>query len=244
MNITNVHRRSLMTKTAPLPTPSAELRAAAPDLARRLGLTLGGLCTAIGPIAAGKSPVAALITLVWKHIFRRRGRLEALLTRVAAGWLPRPPTPRPTTTAKQPTAPEPVAPAPLAPDRPHIGPPTLGRLPRGRAWLVRIVGYQAAGFGSQLDHLLADPAMAEFVACVPSAARMLRPLCRALGISPPALGFPPPPPPRQVKPARPKRAAQSAISQVYAALALQPAPAPARDEAWPWLVPRPVWRLP
>jgi hypothetical protein len=230
-----------MTKTAPPPTPSAELRAAAPDLARRLGLTLGGLCTAIGPIAAGKSAVAALITLVWKHIFRRRGLLEALLARVAAGWLPRPATPRPTPTAKQPTARE-----PLAPDRPHIGPPLLDPLPRGRAWLVRIVGYRAAGFGSQLDHLLTDPAMAEFVAAVPSAARILRPLCQALGISPPALGFPPPPPPRPAKPARPKRAAQSAISQVYAALAAQPAPAPApaRQEAWPWLVPRPVWRIP
>jgi hypothetical protein len=233
-----------MTKTAPPPTPSAELRAAAPDLARRLGLTLGGLCTAIGPIAAGKSAVAALITLAWKHIFRRRGLLEILLARVAAGWLPRPATPRALTPRPGATAKEPTASAPLAPDRPHIGPLPLDPLPRGRAWLVRIVGYRAAGFGSQLDHLLTDPAMAEFVACVPAAARILRPLCRALGISPPALGFPPPPPPRQVKPARPKRAAQSAISQVYAALAAQPTPAPARDEAWPWLVPRPVWRIP
>jgi hypothetical protein len=227
-----------MTKTAPPPTPSAELRAAAPDLARRLGLTLGGLCTALG-VVVGKSPAAALLTLAWKHIFRRRGLLEALLARVAAGWLPRPVAPRPTPTAKQPAARE-----PLAPDRPHIGPLPLDPLPRGRAWLVRIVGYRAAGFGSQLDHLLTDPAMAEFVAAVPSAARMLRPLCQALGISPPALGFPPPPPPRPAKVARPKRAAHSAISDVYAALAMQPAPAPARQEAWPWLVPRPVWRIP
>ena len=72
------------------PTPSDTLRAAAPDLARRLGLTLGGLCTAIGLglrgyDAAGK----ALAELAWKHVFRARHRLEALLARVAAGWLPR-----------------------------------------------------------------------------------------------------------------------------------------------------------
>jgi hypothetical protein len=229
-----------MTEPAPRPTPSAELRAAAPDLARRLGLTLGGLCTALG-VVVGKSPAAALLTLAWKHIFRRRGLLEILLARVAAGWLPRPPTPRLTATTKQPAARE-----PLAPDRPHIGPPPLDPMPRGRAWLVRLAGYRAAGYGSQLEHLLADPAMAEFVAAVPAAARILRPLCQALGISPPALGFPPPPPPRPAKPARPKPAAHSAISQVYAALALQPAPAPApaRQETWPWLVPRPVWRIP
>jgi hypothetical protein len=89
---------------------------------------------------------------------------------------------------------------------------------------VRVAGWRAAGSGSQLDHLLTDPAMAEFLAAVPAAARMLRPLCRTLGIAPPVLGFPPPKPP---KPARPKRVAQSAIAQVYAAMGALPAPEPA-----------------
>jgi hypothetical protein len=222
-----------MTEAAPRPTPSAELRAAAPDLARRLGLTLGGLCTAIGLSVRGASPAGkALAELVWKHVFRMRHRLDALLARVAAGWLPRPATPRAPAVAADPTVPR----------RTRVCGPALGAMPRSRACLIRVVGYQAAGYASQLEHLLTDPAMAEFVASVPGAARMLRPLCRVLGISPPVLGFPPPPPPRPAKPARPKPAAQSAISQVYAALALQPAPA--REESWPWLVPRPVWRIP
>jgi hypothetical protein len=221
------------------PTPSDTLRAAAPDLARRLGLTLGGLCTAIGLglrgfDAAGK----ALAELAWKHVFRARHRLDALLARVAAGWLPRPRAARIVGRGAAGTAPS--APDPEAPPRPHVGPPALGRLPRGRGCVVRVVGYQAAGYASQLEHLLADPAMAELVANVPAVGRMLRPLCRALGISPPVLGFPPPPPPRQVKPVRQPRGTPSAISQIYAALAMEPAPA-STPGAWEvrrrWVLP-------
>jgi hypothetical protein len=153
-----------------------------------------------------------------------RHRLETLLTRIAAGWLPRP---RPVATRRAATAePSPAASNPDDPPRPHVGPPPVARWPRGRACLVRVVGYQAAGYGSQLEHLLADPAMAEIVAKIPSFGRMLRPLCRVLGISPPVLGFPPPPPPRPAKPARQPREKPSAITQIYEALALTPAPAP------------------
>jgi hypothetical protein len=201
--------------TAVSPTPSDTLRTAAPDLARQVGLVLGGLCTAIKLGSIGKTLVQALIDLAFMRVSRTRHRLERLLARVAAGWLPGPTAPR-----------APVVADPAVPRRRRVGAPALGRLPRGRMWLVRMLGYHVAGSGSQLDHLLADPAMAEFVAAVPAAARMLRPLCRTLGISPPVLGFPPPKPP---KPARPKRVAQSAIAQVYAAMGALPAPEPRPD---------------
>jgi hypothetical protein len=162
--------------------------------------------------------VQALIDLAFMRVSRTRHRLERLLARVAAGWLPGPTAPR-----------APVVADPAVPRRTRVGAPALGRLPRGRMWLVRMLGYHVAGSGSQLDHLLTDPAMAEFVAAVPSAARMLRPLCHILGISPPALGFPPPPNPRPAKPPRQKRVAQSAIAQVYAALNALPAPEPRPD---------------
>jgi hypothetical protein len=219
-----------MTATAPRPTPSATLRAAAPDLARRVGLTLGGLCTAIGLSLRGASPAGKVLAdLAWRRVFTMRHRLEALLTRIAAGWLPRP---RPAATRRAAaTEPSPAAPdADATPPRPHVGPPPVARWPRGRACLIRVVGYQAAGFGSQLEHLLADPAIAEIVANVPSFGRMLRPLCRVLGIAPPVLGFPPPLPPRPAKPARQPREKPSAITQIYQALAMTPAPAPA---PWP-----------
>jgi hypothetical protein len=207
-----------MTPTLARPTPSAELRAAAPDLARRLGLVLGGLCTAIKLGTAGKSVVRALIDRAFNKVNRTRTRLERLLARIAAGWLPRPAAPRA----------EPAAPRdPAAPRRTRVCAPALGRWPRGRTWLVRMAGYHAAGSGSQLEHLLTDPAMAELVAAVPSVRRLLRPLCHTLGISPPVLGFPPPPPPRPAKRAQPKREAPSAISRVFEALRALPAPEPA-----------------
>ena len=50
------------------------------------------------------------------------------------------------------------------------------------AWLVRVAGYQAAGYGSQLRHLLGQPEMVELLKASPQAARILRPVCRMLAI--------------------------------------------------------------
>ena len=55
-------------------------------------------------------------------------------------------------------------------------------LPRRFGWLVQLVGYQAAGRGSQLAHLLGDPEMVALVRDVPQARRILAPLCRMLGV--------------------------------------------------------------
>ncbi len=44
---------------------------------------------------------------------------------------------------------------------------------------------QAAAAASQLQHLLADPAMADLLAAAPQAGRLLRPLCQMLGVRPP-----------------------------------------------------------
>ena len=56
-------------------------------------------------------------------------------------------------------------------------------LPRRFGWLVHLVGYQAAGRGSQLAYLLADPQMVALVRDVPQAQRILAPLCRMLGVA-------------------------------------------------------------
>jgi hypothetical protein len=56
-------------------------------------------------------------------------------------------------------------------------------LPRRFGWLVHLVGYQAAGHGSQLAHLLGDPEMVALVRDVPQARRILAPLCRMLGVA-------------------------------------------------------------
>ncbi|MBC7634151.1 MAG: hypothetical protein H7251_00975, partial [Acetobacteraceae bacterium] len=55
-------------------------------------------------------------------------------------------------------------------------------LPQGRGWLVRELGWEAAGCASQLQALLDDPAMRAALAALPAAGRILRPLCRMLGV--------------------------------------------------------------
>ncbi len=49
-------------------------------------------------------------------------------------------------------------------------------------WLVRLAAYEAAGFGSQLRAMLAQPEMRALLAAAPQAARALRPLCRMLAV--------------------------------------------------------------
>ena len=55
-------------------------------------------------------------------------------------------------------------------------------LPRRFGWLVRLVLYQAAGYGCQLRVILEQPEMVELLQASPQAVRILRPLCRMLGV--------------------------------------------------------------
>ncbi len=50
------------------------------------------------------------------------------------------------------------------------------------AWLVREVGWEAAGLGSQLRAVLETPEMVALLAACPQAVRVLRPVCRMLAI--------------------------------------------------------------
>ena len=70
---------------------------------------------------------------------------------------------------------------------PQVDYPTISvqaRLPGGHGWLVRVLGWEAAGYMSQLDALLAEPAMQMLLAERANAARILRPVCRILGLGP------------------------------------------------------------
>jgi hypothetical protein len=55
-------------------------------------------------------------------------------------------------------------------------------LPRRFGWLVQAGGYQAVGYGLQLQTVLNTPEMVELLAASPQAQRILRPLCRALAV--------------------------------------------------------------
>ena len=76
-------------------------------------------------------------------------------------------------------------------------------LPRRFGWLVIAGGYQAAGYGSQLQTVLNRPEMVELLAASPQAQRMLRPLCRALAMELPWVRGEPPKA-REPKPRKPR----------------------------------------
>ena len=80
------------------------------------------------------------------------------------------------------------------------------KLPQGFAWLVKLLP-ETAVYGSQLQFLFADPAMAALMAAAPnSLGRPVRSLCHMLGIAPPAILAPParPRPPRAIPTAAPE----------------------------------------
>ncbi len=133
------------------------------------------LCRMVAARIAGGRLAGPLIILIWRRLNRMGVRFAALAARHDAGTL-RPPRLRP-------RAPRPARPRPPDP------------LPRGKAWLIRLVP-EAAGGASQLQHLLADAEMVALIAAAPQAGRILRPLCRMLGLRPPAVLALPPRPPR------------------------------------------------
>ena len=56
------------------------------------------------------------------------------------------------------------------------------RFPGRQGWLVRVLGYEAVAYKLQLEHVLAEPGLQDLLAALPAAARLLRPVCRMLGI--------------------------------------------------------------
>ena len=192
------------------PAPiTAELRLLAPDLAGRLGAILGALVALIARRFHRDPRLIPLIIPLWTRITRAARRFERAMARLAAGQPARPSQPTP-----------PVRLAKSGPDRPRPAP-----LPTGRGWLIHVLGYEAAAYASQLEHLLAQPGVAELLAASPAATRILRPLARMLGCN---LGLPAHPP-KTAPPARPPRA------KPRAAAPPRDVTRPALLTKWSWL---------
>jgi hypothetical protein len=177
----------------PPPTPS--------DLSDRFAAILEGLYRATAAAIRGPLPgplPGPLILLICAHLRRISARFAGLAARYAAGTLrpPRAPATEPRATVAHPPPPR---------DKPPRDP-----LPRGYAWLIRLVP-GAAGYGSQLQYLLSQPEMAALIAAIPQMTPLLRPLCRALAAqpTPPLPAYPtrtrPPRPPREKQPRPPRQ---------------------------------------
>ena len=172
---------------------------ATPSPAERFALILDGLCSAVAARGGGRDRLAGpLVILIWSRLRRIAAQVAALAARIAAGRQRRYPARRP-----------PRATPRRAPHR---------TLPHGPAWLLALVP-QASGYGSQLQHLLAEPEFAALVDAAPQMRRLLRPLCRMLAVRPPAvLALPP-------RPAQP-----GASARPSAGVPPPPAPPPPRRE--------------
>ncbi len=194
---------------------------APPDLSRRLTLVIEALRRVIAARAGRDRAAVPIVLLVWPYLHRLAARFEALARRVRAGGsVVATPRTRPASLAPPSPAPPSLAPPSLAP---RCRPP---RPPRSFAWLIRLAP-DAAQLGGQIRHLLADPELASLLAAAPQAGRILRPLCRMLGILPgpdlPAALFRPRGPPRS--PAQPLPPAASPV--------LEPSAAPSPAPQWP-----------
>ena len=158
----------------------------------------------LSPVLAARFTriIALLYEIVAEHGVRQlhNGSLTILIynriRHIAQGFLARATVPprRGATTPRPPRAP--AAPAPAA-GTPRIGAPPMGtalpprtepdgpppRLPRGHAWLLKLM-HPTAGARSLLLELLCEPEVAALLAARPELARLLRPLCHALSIPP------------------------------------------------------------
>jgi hypothetical protein len=132
---------------------------------------IDGLCAAVAAHGVRGLLTAPLILLLWSRLRRMAVRARRLANRMAAG--------APLSTPRRQAAPR------SRPSRPYV------RLPRGVLWLVKVVPATASG-AAGLRFLLDDPEMAALTDSPPMR-RLLRPLCRMLGVKPPPAAKPAPP---------------------------------------------------
>jgi hypothetical protein len=135
-----------------------------------------------------RGPLFPLMDAAHTRLRLMVNRLTALVARWRAGTLPKP---RPSR-AGQPRKPR---------DPPKV------KLPNGQMWLVKLV-QETAQIRGQLEHLLTNEELQEFLKAVPQAGRILRPLCKMLGADPtltPAILRPSIPKPRKPRPARERK---------------------------------------
>ena len=156
---------------------------------------------------------AALIIPLWQHLTRAAQRLDRLFARLAAGPLP----------SRKSRA------------NNHSGPRRKSPFPTAHAWLIRVLGFEAAAYASQLVALLADPAAADLLENT-AARRTLAPIRRMLGL---------PPAPRPVIPAAASVAPPPSAPSRKAPPRPQPIPLlptldpPRKGRRRPWWLPPP-----
>jgi hypothetical protein len=187
----------------------------ATNLSRGFAQIVEAMCQAIAARAARDVASAALLVLLWSRLRRLARRLASVAERAAAGTLD-----TPNRRLSVVATPRRRAPSPW---------------PRGLRALARLAP-EVMCFGGQLRRLLAEPEIAALLAATPRLGRHVRPLCRLLGVEPPATPPPAAPPPSVPAPSvsapRPPRAEARAapeppVPRPLALLRVSAAPKPA-----------------
>ncbi len=149
-------------------------------LAGRFARFIGGLREAMATGAEHNPVLMDLAARLWNRLTEAAERFAAIAAHPVARSRRRPaePTPMPADALPADAAP----PWSRAPRR---------TLPRSYGWLARMAP-ETVPSGIEFAYLLAQPEMTELLATAPRLWRVLRPLCRMFGITPPE-ALPPPP---------------------------------------------------
>ena len=134
----------------------------APELARRFAVIMGGLATLIARRFLKMPHLSRFTVRLWNYLSRSVRRFHRALTATTKPQTKRARAARAARTDAGRLRPEP--------------------LPAGRGWIVRELGWEAAAYLGAMESLLAEVAARTTGAGLPQAARILRPVCRMLGI--------------------------------------------------------------
>ena len=135
---------------------------------QRLTTILAALAALVAARLLHHPTLARQIIPLWTYITHLPRRIERTLTH--------PPRPRPPRPPREDPEPEDESEPPS--DQP--APRPRWHLPTSKIWLVRVLGWEAAGYASQLRCLLAEPGAQAILAASPAAERRLLPLARIL----------------------------------------------------------------
>ena len=140
---------------------------------QRLTTILAALAALVAARLLHHPTLARQIIPLWTYITHLPHRIERTLTH--------PPRPRPARPPREDPEPEDSEPADeSAPPSDQPVPRPRWHLPTSKIWLIRVLGWEAAGYASQLRYLLAEPGAQALLAACPAAQRRLLPLAHIL----------------------------------------------------------------
>ena len=131
----------------------------APELARRFAMIMAGLGALIARRFVKMPHLSGFTVLLFGRLNRAVRRLHRALTSPGKVRAPR-----------------------VRGDRADGTRPARVGLPSGRGWIVRELGWEAAAYLGYLETLLAEIETQAALAAAPRAGRILRPICRMLGV--------------------------------------------------------------